>query len=326
MTTTTAASELERALEQLRPELTGYCYRMLGSPFDAEDAVQETMLRSWRAADRFEQRASLRTWVYRIATNVCIDHAERRTRRALPMDLGPAREPRIEHLATPEVPWVEPMPDSELAPADHDPELVAIRRETVRLAFVTAIQRLPAKQRAVLVLRDVLHMSAAECAELLDSSEPSVNSALQRARATLEETPTALDRASARATGADPELLDRFVAAFEAYDLERLNELLRDDVIQSMPPYDLWLDGRADVLEWWFGPGIGCRGSRLLPAGTVGGAPAFGQYKPSDSGSGFDPWALLVLDAAPDGIAACTFFLEPERLFERFGLPPRLPA
>jgi RNA polymerase sigma-70 factor (ECF subfamily) len=325
---TTSAPDLERELERLRPELVGYCYRMLASPFDAEDAVQETMLRAWRGADGFDGRSSLRTWAYRIATNACIDLAERRARqRALPMDLGPAREPRADLLRTPEVPWVEPMPDTAIARASDDPEASALRREQVRLAFVTAMQRLPARQRAVLVLREVVQLSAAEVAELLDTSEASVNSALQRARATLERSPSELDRASARATSVDPALLDRFVAAFERYDMAELEGLLRDDVVQSMPPFDLWLAGRDDVLAWWFGPGIACRGSRLVPAGTVGGQPALGQFKPSDDDpERLLPWALVVAELADDGLAAVTFFLDVERLFPLFDLPAELDA
>ena len=325
---TTDAPDIERELEQHRSELTGYCYRMLASPFEAEDAVQETLLRAWRATSDFERRASLRTWLYRIATNVCIDMAEARERRAMPMDLGPAREPIAANLATPEVSWVEPMPDAMLSPAGANPETVAIQRESVRLAFVTAIQRLPARQRAVLVMREVLGLSATEVAAALDSSEQSVNSALQRARATLEASPTAFDRASARVSSTpDRELLESFVGAFERYDMDELTGLLREDALQSMPPYDLWLDGRDDVLAWWFGPGAGCTGSRLIPAGDANGFPAYAQYKRREDGTGFDPWSLNVFELDPDGkLAAATFFLETERLFPLFGLPACLDA
>ena len=326
---TTTAPDIERELEQHRPELTGYCYRMLASPFEAEDAVQETLLRAWRSAEEFERRASLRTWLYRIATNVCIDMAAARERRAMPMDLGPAREPVPENLATPEIPWVEPIPDALVAfTSSTDPEAVAIRRESVRLAMVTAIQRLPARQRATLLLREVLGLSATEVAALLDTSEASVNSALQRARATLDAQPTAFDRASARASSSDDrEKVDRFAAAFERYDVDELTGLLRDDALQSMPPYDLWLQGRDDVLAWWFGPGAGCRGSRLVFAGYANGLPAYGQYKPREDGSGFDPWSLDVFELDDDGkLVAATFFLETERLFPLFGLAASLPA
>jgi RNA polymerase sigma-70 factor, ECF subfamily len=306
--------ELEAQLELHRAELTGYCYRMLASPFEAEDAVQETLVRAWRAHDRFEGRAALRSWLYRIATNVCLDMLAGRERRARPMDLGPAREPIIENLNTlPEVTWIEPMPD----PAD-----TAVERETIRLAFVAALQHLPPRQRAVLILCEVLRWQATEVAELLDSSVASVNSALQRARATLETA----DVRAADSGEVDRELLERYVAAFEAYDIEALTSLIREDATQSMPPFDLWLRGRDDIFKWWFGPGIGCEGSRVLPTTSANGSPAFGQYKPSESGSGFDPWALQVLELSAGGIVELTFFLDTETLFPLFGLPPRLEA
>ena len=298
------------ALEQYRRELTAYCYRMLASPFEAEDAVQETMLRAWRAYDRFEGRSALRSWLYRIATNVCLDLLAGRERRARPMDFGPAGEPIVENLRTPEVPWVEPLPD----PADE-----TVERETIRLAFVAALQHLPPRQRAALILCEVLRWQASEVAELLESSVAAVNSALQRARATLE---TAEAQAE---TGAevDADLLARYVAAFEAYDMEALTALIREDAIQSMPPYDLWLRGRADIFTWWLGPGIGCKGSCVLPAGSANGSPAFGQYKPAPAG-GYEPWALQVLELRDGKIGELTFFLDTERLFPLFGLPPRL--
>jgi RNA polymerase sigma-70 factor (ECF subfamily) len=313
-TPTVAPAELERALEDHRRELTGYCYRMLASPFEAEDAVQETLLRAWRSHEGFEGRASLRSWLYRIATNVCLDMLGSKERRVRPMDIGPSGEPVVENLNVPaEVTWVQPMPD----PAD-----AAVERDTVRLAFVAALQQLPPRQRAVLILCEVLRWQATEVAELLETSVASVNSALQRARAGL----------SARSgTGAAPELddeqralLERYVDAFQRYDIEALTALIREDATQSMPPYDLWLSGRDDIFTWWFGPGIGCRGSRVIPAGSANGSPAFGQYKPSESGSGFDPWALQVVELSGDGIAELTFFLDTETLFPLFGLPPRL--
>jgi RNA polymerase sigma-70 factor (ECF subfamily) len=301
------------ALEQHRSELTRYCYRMLGSPFDAEDAVQETLVRAWKALDRFEGRSALRSWLYRIATNVCFDMLEASGRRARPMDLGPAQEPVAENLNTrPEAVWIEPIPD----PAD-----VAVEHETIRLAFVAALQHLPPRQRAVLILAEVLRWQATEIADLLETSTASVNSALQRARATMEGA-----NLEAGKTGeVDRELLDRYVAAFEAYDMSALTALIREDATQSMPPFDLWLAGRDDVLAWWFGPGIGCRGSRVIPAGTANGSPAFGQYKPSPDG-GYEPWALQVLELSGDRIGEFTFFLDTGRLFPLFGLPPRLTA
>ena len=318
--------DLASGLEQHRAELTAYCYRMLGSPFEAEDAVQETLVRAWRNLDRFEGRASLRSWLYRIATNVCLDMLAGRERRARPMDLGPARSPVAENLSTrAEETWLEPVPDGLVLP-DGDPAEVAVARETIRLAFVAALQHLPARQRAVLLLCEVLRWKASEVAELLGTSVASVNSALQRARATLD---------ASRVSSTDPvpamdesrrELLARYVEAFERYDMDALTSLIQEDATQSMPPYDLWLRGRDDIFAWWLGPGIGCRGSRVIPAPAANGSPAFGQYKPSDSGSGYDPWALQVLEIADGRISELTFFLDTERLFPLFGLPARLDA
>jgi RNA polymerase sigma-70 factor, ECF subfamily len=314
----------EQELEQHRAELTAYCYRMLGSPFEAEDAVQETLLRAWRGLDRFEGRAALRSWLYRIATNVCFDMLNARERRARPMDLGPAREPVESNLNTlPEVTWIEPVPATALA-AESDPAEVAVAHETIRLAFVAALQHLPPRQRAVLILCEVLRWKASEVAELLETSVASVNSALQRARATLETSDVGADRAPL--DEADRELLSRYVAAFEAYDIEALTTLIHEDATQSMPPFDLWLSGRDDIFEWWLGPGIGCRGSRVIPTVAANGSPAFGQYKPSESGSGFDPWALQVLEVSDGRIVELTFFLDTDRVFPLFGLPPRLDA
>jgi len=320
-----ADGEPASRLEPHRGELTGYCYRMLGSPFEAEDAVQETLIRAWRGLDRFEGRAQLRSWLYRIATNVCLDMLDGRQRRARPMDLGPAAEPDPALLNTlPETTWIQPIPDGLLAP-EGDPADVAVARETIRLAFVAALQHLPPRQRATLILCEVLRWKATEVAELLETSVASVNSALQRARATLAAAD--LDADPVPLDAIDAALLARYVAAFEQYDIEALTSLIREDAIQSMPPFDMWLRGRDDIFTWWWGPGIGCKGSRVLPAGSANGAPAFGQYKPSPGGDGYDPWALQVLRLSPaGGIAELTFFLDTETLFPLFGLPPRLDA
>ena len=310
-TATAPDPALEQQLEQHRRELTGYCYRILGSPFEAEDAVQETFVR--------EGRSTLRSWLYRIATNVCLDMAGGRERRARPMDLGPSREPVESNLnALPEVTWIEPVPDGFVS----DPADVVESRETIRLAFVAALQHLPPRQRAALILCEVLRWSASEAAELLETSVASVNSALQRARATLDAAKvTTADRVP-KLDDADGELLSRYVAAFEDYDMDALTSLVAEDAMQSMPPYDLWLTGRDDIFKWWLGPGIGCRGSRVVPAGLANGSPAFGQYKPSDSG--YEPWALQVLEVVNGQIVELTFFLDTDRLFPLFGLPPRL--
>ncbi len=321
--TSLTAPAIEARLEVHRRELTAYCYRMLGSPFEAEDAVQDTFVRAWRGIDGFEGRSALKSWLYRIATNVCLDMLGSRERRARPMDLGPAQEPVLANLQTrPDESFVEPVPDALVAQGS-DPAEIAATRDSVRLALVAALQHLPPRQRAALILCEVLRWKASEVAELLDTTVAAVNSALQRARATLDE----LDLSAAqplRLDEVDRELLARYVAAFEAYDVEALTSLIREDAIQSMPPFDLWLAGRDDVLTWWFGPGIGCKGSLLVSAGSANGAPAFGQYKPSETGSGYDPWALQVLQLTTTGIVELTFFLDTERLFPLFGLPPRL--
>jgi RNA polymerase sigma-70 factor (ECF subfamily) len=321
-----AADELEGRLEAHRAELTAYCYRMLASPFEAEDAVQETFIRAWRSYDRFEGRAALRSWLYRIATNVCLDMLNGRERRARPMDLGPAQEPVAANLnVLPETTWIQPIPDGLVAP-EGDPAEVAVARETIRLAFVAALQHLPPRQRAVLILCEVLRWKAAEVAELLDTSVASVNSALQRARATLEAGKVSASDPAPRLDEADRALLARYVAAFERYDMDALTSLIQEDATQSMPPYDLWLTGREDILAWWSGPGSGCAGSRVIPVATANGSPAFGQYKPSESGDGHEPWALQVLELSGGRIAELTFFLDADTLFPLFGLPPRLDA
>ena len=321
-----APAELERALEQHRRELTGYCYRMLGSAFDAEDAVQETLVRAWRNLARFEGRSTLRSWLYSIATNVCLDMLNGRERRARPMDLGPAMEPVASNLNTlPEVTWIEPIPDGLAVPADGDPADVAVARETIRLAFVAALQHLPPRQRAVLILCEVLRWQASEVAELLDTSVASVNSALQRSRATLAASDLTAATTPAQLDEADRALLARYVEAFERYDMDALTSLIQEDAQQSMPPYDLWLRGRDDIFTWWFGPGAGCRGSRVIPTTAANGSPAFGQYKPSEDG-GYEPWALQVIEIDAGKIVELTFFLDTKRLFPLFGLPLQFEA
>jgi RNA polymerase sigma-70 factor (ECF subfamily) len=310
-------------LERHRRELTGYCYRMLGSGFEADDAVQETMLRAWKAADGFEGRSSVRSWLYRIATNVCLDMLRGRERRARPMEMGPSSPPDEAHLGPmlAEHTWVSPIADSRVLPEGGDPAEIATARETVRLAFVTALQHLPARQRAVLILCEVLRWQATEVAELLDTSVAAVNSALQRARATL-----AAEDHQARPQAVDDhqrELLARYVDAFERYDVSTLVTLLHDDAVQSMPPYAMWIRGSADIGRWLLGAGIGCRGSRLLPA-SANGCAAFGQYRVDPEG-GHRPWALQVLEVSGARISGFHSFLD-GNLFPAFGLPTHLPA
>src|ERR1700694_4875454 len=272
---TVSPTELESELEQHRGELTAYCYRMLGSPFEAEDAVQETLLRAWRGLERFEGRAALRSWLYRIATNVCLDMLEGRNRRARPMDLGPARAPVESNLNTlPEATWLQPIPDSLFA-AEGDPAELAVTRETIRLAFVAAVQHLPPRQRAALILCEVLRWKAKEVADLLDTSVASVNSALQRARATLEASGVSSYDPVPPMDDAQRDLLARYVEAFERYDLDALTSLIQEDAKQSMPPYGLWLQGRPDILGWAVGRGITCRGSKLVPTLTANRAGGF---------------------------------------------------
>ncbi len=295
---------------------------MLGSAAEADDAVQETMIRAWRSMDRFDGRASLRTWLYRIATNVCLDELTDRARRARPMEDGPAGSADDPLIQRPRTHWLEPIPDVAALPADADPAERAILRQSIRLAFVAALQHLPPKQRAVLLMTEVLGWSAAETAESLETSVAAVNSALQRARAALEsrrpEEPGELSEAQSR-------LLENYVDAFERYDVDRLASLLREDATFSMPPYELWLCGPAAVRGWLLGRGSACRGSRLVPASPASGWPAFGHYHPAPEG-GFKPWALIVLELSGDRIAGWNSFLDTESLFPRFGLTPEPPA
>jgi RNA polymerase sigma-70 factor, ECF subfamily len=322
-TPTGGSRELELRLEEHRAELTGYAYRMLGSSFEAEDAVQETLLRAWRGFDRFEGRAALRSWLYRIATNVCLDMLTGKERRARPMDLAPARTADAPlGDALPEAAWILPIPDNRVLHEHDDPAEVAESRETIRLAFVAALQHLPPRQRAVLILREVLRWKASEVAELLATTVASVNSALQRARSTLAAADVAATDVSSPMDDQQRALLARYVDAFQRYDLDELTSLLRHDATWSMPPYRLWLRSHDEIRRWCLGPGIGCRGSRLLPTGA-NGSPAYGQYKPSAEG-GHEPWALQVLEVSAGRIDGICFFLDTASLFPLFGLPPRL--
>jgi RNA polymerase sigma-70 factor (ECF subfamily) len=315
--------DLAPALEAYRVELTAYCYRMLGSPFEAEDAVQETFIRAWRAYDRFEGRSALRSWLYRIATNVCLDMLGASQRRARPVDLsGPSAADMPLGAPLTESAWLEPIPDGRALPSEGNPEEVALARESIRLALVAALQHLPPKQRAVLILREVLRWKAEEVAELLGTTVASVNSALQRARATLSGVAVEDDGPTDALDAAQQALLDRYVDAFERYDMDALTSLLHEDATWSMPPYEMWLRTHADIRFWCLGPGAACRGSRLIPT-MANGVPAFGQYKPDPAG-GLAPWSLQVLDVRDGGIAGITFFLDTARLFPLFGLPAHL--
>ncbi|HEY5013033.1 MAG TPA: sigma-70 family RNA polymerase sigma factor [Acidimicrobiia bacterium] len=313
---------VELGFEQHRPELTAFCYRMLGSPFEADDAVQETLVRAWRGADGFEGRAAVRSWLYRIASNVCFDMLKGRRRRAMPIDvteLGRADG----HVDPPvaESTWIQPIPDRRIVSAVGNPAEEAEMRESVRLAFVTALQYLPARQRAVLILREVLKWKANEVAELLDTTVVSVNSALQRARSTLA------DRGESMGTGAPPiddarrELLARYVDAFERFDIDALVSLLHEDATMSMPPYPLWLRGADEFGTWLRGPGSGCRGSRYV-AVDVNGVPGFAQWRGNPDG-GYDAWAIHVPRISGTRLAGIDFFVDPS-LFPLFDLPIRI--
>lgn len=311
-------------LEQFRHELTAYCYRMLGSAFEAEDAVQETMLRAVRAGHAFEGRSRLRSWLYRIATNTCVDMLRGRSRRACPIGLGaPSRPvPSALGLALPEHTWVTPVPDSLVVSEEYDPADVTATRESVRLAFVTALQCLPARQRAVLILCQVLRFHAAEVATILDATVPAVNSALRRARVTLAKLRADERPADVRAEHAD--LLARYMDAFQRYDIQALVGLLHEDAVQSMPPYAMWLRGSADIAAWMVGAGNSCRGSRVL-ATVANGCPAFGQYR-ADPRGGHSPFGLHVLEVADGRVRAVQTFLDTTRIFPLFELPAHLPA
>lgn len=302
-------------LETFRHELTGYCYRMLGSLHEAEDAVQETIIRAWKALDSFEGRSSLRSWVYRIATNVCMDQLRGAARKAVPMDLGgPALSPADPGGVMES--WLEPAPDGRVV----DPADAAVSRESVRLAFLAALQHLPPGQRAVLLLREVLCFSAAEVAELIGMSVPAVNSSLQRARAVMAR------RSPARAAGdAESALLSQYVDAFQRGDTQAVTMLMHMDAVLSLAPHKVWLRGPAEILAWWDGPALACRGSRLIPV-SANGRPAFGQYRPNPAGDGFHPWALQVVETADGRITALHSFLDNGRLFALFGLPASLPG
>jgi RNA polymerase sigma-70 factor, ECF subfamily len=319
---------IEVQLEAHRRALTGYCYRMLGSGSEAEDAVQETMVRAWRAADKLQERGALKAWLYRIASNVCFDILGSAQRRAQPMDLGPASAADTALGAgLPETTWVQPIADARVLPEQGDPAAVAESRETLRLAFVAALQHLPAQQRAVLILREVLRWRASEVAELLDLSVASVNSSLQRARATLARLDLDLDddRAAAPAAGDDEqqELLSRYVAAFEAYDMSSLVALLKQDAAFSMPPWPLWVQGPDDIVRFMTTTGAHCEGSRLLVTSANGG-PAIAIYHPTEAGH-YEPWAIVVVETSDGRIAGLHHFIYPE-LFAEFGLPPQLDA
>jgi RNA polymerase sigma-70 factor, ECF subfamily len=315
-------SGMDLRLERFRVELVGYCYRMLGSAFEAEDAVQETLVRAWRGSDRFdEDRAPLRSWLYAIATNVCLDMLRSAQRRARAMDLGPAAHAGPELGAPlPEQAWLQPIPDGRALPADGDPAELAAQRETIRLAFVAALQHLPPRQRAVLILRDVLCWKADEVARLLGSTVASVTSALQRARAALKAIHLAPAEPFEPMSQAQQRLLARYCDAFERYDVQTLVSLLHEDATMSMPPFPWWLRGRADIRRALLAAGRPCEGARLVPT-VANGSPAYAQYRPGGPHGDYEPFALIVLELSGGLIRDITTYLDAQRLFPLFGLP-----
>ncbi len=320
---TSAVSDVVDAAAPYRRELVVYCYRMLGAAAEAEDATQETMVRAWRGADGFEGRSSLRSWLYRIATNVCIDMQRSPQRRALPMDLnGPSSMGGVVDVGPPleETVWIGPIHGPSALPDSADPAEAVVLAESVRLAFVAALQYLPPRQRAVLVLRDVLSWSAAEVAELLDTTGNSVTSALARARSTMRAAGPPDDQ---HQLGDDEQsLLNRYVTAFEAYDVSALVALLREDATFTMPPFAFWLRGRADIEAWWRGPGAdACRGSRTLLTRANGG-PAVAVYHRSGPAE-WTPFALHLLEVRDGRIVGICHFLD-TTVFSEFGLPAAL--
>jgi len=316
-------------VEPMRGELMAHCYRMLGSVHDAEDLVQETYIRAWRAFHGFEGRSSLRTWMYQIATNTCLTALQSRARRPLPTGLGaPASDPTGALEARPEITWLEPMPDTLVAgTAPQDPEATAVTHDSIRIAFIAALQHLTPTQRAVLILRDVLNWRAAEVATALDTTVAAVNSALQRARAHVEKLAPP-EEASSQLSADDPEVkakLERYVAAFEAYDIETIVEMLTTDAIWDMPPFTGWYQGNVEIGKLIANkcPATKAGDMRMIPT-TANGQPAFGLYMRGLDGR-MRPFQLQQLTLGPQGVERVTAYFDLS-LFETFGLPAEVPA
>ncbi|MEU7766473.1 sigma-70 family RNA polymerase sigma factor [Nocardia sp. NPDC049190] len=317
------APDVLASFESHRRELCAYAYRMLGSSFEAEDAVQETFTRAWKSYHSFEGRASLRSWLYKITTNVCLDMLDGPQRRARPMDLSsPSRPDSPLPAPRPDYVWIEPIPNALAFGAD--PAEHASAKDALRLAFVAACQHLPATQRAILIMREVLRFSASETAEALTMSPASVNSALQRARATMSKVQPSSTDSYDETDDDQRKLVDDFVTAFEAYDMDTLTTLLKADVALSMPPFELWISGPENVAAFMLGTGSGCRDSRLIRLDGANGLPAFGHYKPSDEPGVWVPWSITVLELQGGAIAGLNFFLDTAKLFPLFGLAPEL--
>ncbi|MGN6184805.1 MAG: sigma-70 family RNA polymerase sigma factor [Thermoanaerobaculia bacterium] len=309
-------------LEEHRAALTGHCYRMLGSAADADDAVQETIVRAWRSLDRFQGRASVKTWLHRIATNVCLDHLSSSARRMRPFEEGDPSTVEMAKLETRDrMHWLEPIPDARAIPADANPFEQVVLKQTIRLAFVAALQHLPPRQRAALLLAEVLGWSAAEIAETLDMTVAAVNSSLQRARATMAARNAQI--ASDVLDDDQSALLDRYVNAFHEYDVDALVSLMREDATLSMPPYTLWLQGPRSIGEWLRGPGAECAGSRLRRV-EASALPAVAQWRRGETEGTYQAWSITVLEIDNGQIIRWNSFLDVETLFPMFGLPLRL--
>nr|WP_246310040.1 sigma-70 family RNA polymerase sigma factor [Paenibacillus frigoriresistens] len=312
--------ELE-LFEEFRTELTSYCYRMLGSIFDADDAVQDTLIRAWQSWDQFRQEASPRSWIYRIATNVCLDKLRYTKRRALPMDLsGPAVSIVEPRTVLPHTSWIWPVPDTACDPVD-----LLVRKDTLRLSFIALLQTLPPRQRAVLILNDVLRWSAKQTAEAMGMTSVAVNSALQRARATMTRANLRSDELRDMDAEADRQLLSRYVEAFERYDIDVLMELFHENASLSMPPFVMWVRGHANLASFYAATRSHCFGSRLLPVSANGKNPAYAQYAPDRPDGTLKPWGIHVLEIKDGKIGHIHTFID-TALYSRFGLPTQLDA
>jgi RNA polymerase sigma-70 factor (ECF subfamily) len=321
----TVTDDFTGLTSRFRGELLAHCYRLLGSVDEAEDLVQETFLRAWRSYERFEGRSSVRTWLYRIATNACLTAIERRGRRPLPSGLGgPTGDPEARLESGPEVPWLQPLPDALVTPDREDPAAVTASRAGVRLAFVAALQYLSARQRAILILRDVLEWSAADVADLLGTTTTAVNSALRRARSQLAQAMPAEDELAEPDDAAQRAVLERFAAAIERADAGAMAELLRADAVLEMPPFLTWFAGRDAVAGFVGSQFLTAPGDlRLVPV-TANGQAAFAVYRIDEHGV-YRAHALEVLTLTATGIARIVAFADPGR-FTSFGLPPEYPA
>lgn len=305
--------------ENIKPELTSFCYRMLGSIDDADDAVQETYIRVWRSLKAFRQDSSFRTWVYRIASNLCLDKLRQAKRRIRPVDhFDPAASIVEPREMLPDSSWVWPAPDF-----SENPEDIIVRRDTLQICFITLLQSLPPRQRAVLILKDVFEWPSKQIAETLDMSPAAVNSALQRARETLDREKLRSDEFSMIGVEPDRELLARYVEAFEQFDLDALVALFHEEGRMSMPPFAMWIRGKENLSKFFSLTRWHCEGSRFVPVTANGGYPAFAQYVPSGEDDTLIPWGIHMIEVRDGQIYHVQNYIN-TKLFSRFGLPARL--